>query len=370
MKIVCRKENDVNKMLDLVKHLLKAEYDTYSILEEDLVFEVSLKNEEGHCYPDNHETIYLEEKDLQNLQKSDAAILEYYNYDVLTKLYSRGKYEQDIIKLQKLNKLEDFICIYIDAVGLHEVNNHLGHTAGDYMLCSIADGIREHFVNSWYYRIGGDEFVVFCFHQKEAEIQQRICRLRETLQKEEYEISVGMEVSHKDLPLTEIINRAEYAMRYDKEKFYKQDGAKRQMRTLNNKLEEILLEKEDTKKFLNLIASGYKGVYMVNLQTDTFRYIYIPEYFQEIINRNNGVFSKSIRVYCSVFVAESYQAEFLKIFDYDYILQQIKQGNQIKFKYEKKDGSMVNLQITLYDANAVDALEILCIFMEEPENNR
>lgn len=363
MKIVCKKENDVKRMLEFVKHLLETKCGDSTILKEDLVLEISLKDKAGQSYPDDGETICLEEKDLQSVE-SDVAVLEYYsNHDALTKLYNRGKYEQDIVKLQE-DKVDSFTCIYIDTVGLHEINNHLGHAAGDHMLCSVAEGIRQNFTNSWAYRIGGDEFVVFCFNEKEADIKQAIANLKEVLKQEEYEISVGMEMNSSDLPVMEIINRAEYAMRYDKEQFYKQNGEERQMRSLNYKLEKILLEKQDASRFLNAIAAEYKGVYMVNPDTDTCRSIYIPEYFSEILKKNDGVFSKAIRMYCSTLVSEKNQELFQKVFDYDYIFRQIKQGNQIIFTYEKKDGSHIRLQITIYDSNSSDTNEILWIFMD------
>lgn len=362
MKIVCKRENDAGRMLAHVKHLLETRCGDATILKEDLVLEFSLKDKDGKSYPDNGEIICLEEKDLQNIESNESD-LEYYNCDALTKLYNRSKYEQDIVKLQT-DKVEGFTCIYIDTVGLHEINNHLGHAAGDQMLCSVADGIRQNFVNSRAYRIGGDEFVVFCFEQKEADIKQAIANLKEFLKQKDYEISVGMEMNSNDLPIMEIINRAEYTMRYDKEQFYKQNGEERQMRSLNYKLEKILLEKQDASHFLNAIAAEYKGVYMVNPDKDTCRSIYIPEYFSKILKKNNGIFSKAIRMYCSVLVSEKDQEKFQRFFDYDYIFRQIKQGNQITFTYEKKDGSHIQLQISIYESNSSDTTEILWIFMD------
>lgn len=363
MRIVCEKENDAKKMLELVKNLLETECMEYPILKEDLVLEISLKDKNGKSCPQNEEIICFEEKDLHDAEVSVSILEYYYNNDALTKLYNRAKYEQDIANLQE-NDIDGFACIYIDAVGLHEVNNHLGHAAGDHMLCSIADGIRQNFTYSSAYRIGGDEFVIFCFHQKEAEIKQAISNLRNLLKQEKYEISVGMETDGNGATLIEIINRAEHAMRYDKAEFYRKNGAERQMRVLNYKLEKILLEKQDASQFLSVIASEYKGVYMVNPDKDTCRYIYIPEYFKNILNDNDGVFSKSIAQYSNRFVSERDQERFQIVFNYNYVLKQIKQGNQVEFTYEKKDGDKVHLQITIYDPNSLDSNEMLWIFMD------
>ena len=75
----------------------------------------------------------------------------------------------------------------MDAVGLHEINNHLGHEAGDHMLRSIADGIRKYFPDDCAYRIGGDEFVLRVRH-----ISRRSAALRRSVTQS---VRWGMRVS-------------------------------------------------------------------------------------------------------------------------------------------------------------------------------
>lgn len=364
MKIVCKKENDVNKMLEYVKHFLESETLDYPLLQEDLILEFSLKDENGFSSPQNNQVICFEEQDLQNTADNVSTLEYYYNNDALTKLYNRAKYERDILKLLTITP-DAFTCVYMDAIGLHEVNNHLGHAAGDFMLCSIADGIRQFFSHSSAYRIGGDEFVIFCLHQKEADIRQAISDLKNYLLQEEYEISVGMYTNSNCLSPIETINRAESDMRYDKAQFYQTSGAKRQMRNLNYKLEKILLEKQDASHFLNVIAFEYKGVYVVNPDKDTCRYIYIPDYFKDILEHNNGTFSKSILTYCDMLVCEQDQPQFSQVSDFDYVLSQLQQNNQIEFSYEKKDGNRVRLQIIPYTPDFSDTNEMLWIFLDE-----
>ena len=53
------------------------------------------------------------------------------------------------------------ICVYIDANGLHELNNERGHEAGDLMLRFVAESLMEQFPKGSLCRVGGDEFVVF-----------------------------------------------------------------------------------------------------------------------------------------------------------------------------------------------------------------
>lgn len=363
MKIVCRKETDIKKMLELVKRYIEKECMDYSVLEEELVLEIDLKDRNGISYPENGKVICFEEKDLQEMKTEEDMLESYYNKDALTKLYNRSKYEQDILQMQEA-KIEGLTCIYIDAVGLHEINNHLGHAAGDRMLCRIAEGICQQFTNGRAYRIGGDEFVVFCFQEEEKKVKQAILELKKLLKQEKYEISVGVQMNQPELAVMEIINSAEEAMRADKINFYKKNGGKRQLRSLNYELEKILLEKQDAHQFLNVIASEYKGVYMVNPQKDICRYIYIPKYFEEMLEHSNGVFSKAIQEYCDTLVCERDKAQFQEYLDFDYVLEQLRQGQQIEFDYEKQDGGKVRMQITIYDQNSEEKNEMLWIFMD------
>lgn len=361
MKIVCGKNSDVKQMLQKIKTLLEQESMDYPILEEELVIDIKLKDEDDISSPKNEEQVYL---DAFQIPESGISTLEYYyRKDVLTKLYNRAKYERDILKFERRH-FDSLSCIYIDVVGLHEINNHLGHTAGDRMLCSVADGIRKCFSGSYAYRIGGDEFVVFCFDWQPDSLEDGISALKQLLSQEEYEISTGMATCQDRACVLKTINQAEDSMRKNKAEFYRQDGGKRQMRGLNQKLEQILLENQDTNQFLQVIADEYKGVYMVNPDEDTCRHIYVPPYFQALLKKHCGCYSKAIGEYCQTLVRQEDQHLFDNIFDYEYVLDKLQRGEQISFTYQKKDGATIHLQITVYNPNVADSREMLWVFMD------
>ena len=87
--------------------------------------------------------------------------------------------------------------------------------------------------------------------------------MRQAIRQQDYEVSIGIGESTDTKTLNEIINYAENAMRYDKADFYRNNGGLRQMRSLNYKLEQLLLKKRDANHFLDVIAPRYKGVYIV-----------------------------------------------------------------------------------------------------------
>ena len=152
------------------------------------------------------------------------------NIDVLTGLQNRNRYEQMCKTLE--NKKNGLACIYIDANGLHEINNTRGHLAGDQMLRFIADTLKVAFGEDMAYRIGGDEFVVFQQKKKMEELETVLSELSETLSKNDYHASVGICIGNGEMPLNEIIKTAEKRMYEDKKKYYESIG-----KDVRNKIE-------------------------------------------------------------------------------------------------------------------------------------
>ena len=233
------------------------------------------------------------------------------------------------------------------------------------MLCMISDAIREYFPKSLAYRIGGYEFVVLSPDHGQEEVLEKVSSLRQAIRQQDYEVSIGIGESTDTKTLNEIINYAENAMRYDKADFYRNNGGLRQMRSLNYKLEQLLLKKRDANHFLDVIAPRYKGVYMVNPKTDQCRYIYVPPYFQDMLDRNKGSFIPSMREYYHALVRPEYYDRFETILDYHYIQEKLASEGMVTMTYEKLDDSWVELKITAYDQSTADTQELLWIFIDE-----
>lgn len=364
MKIVCEKGYDAKKVLQFITEYIEKKGLEYPLLNDTMELKISLKNINGEVSPDNDRVIIIDKKEIDIVDDKGKSLEFYYNNDVLTGLYNRSKYEHDIHMLE-ITGYTHLICIYIDAVGLHEINNHLGHKAGDHMLCSIADKIHKYFPDSLSYRIGGDEFVTLCFESTQNIVMEKINNIKKELREIEYEISAGIGESTDCKTLNDTINYAEKAMRKDKKEFYDNNGGLRQVRSLNYKLEKLLLEKQDASHFLNVIAPKYKGVYIVNSEKDTCRYIYVPPYFQKMLDKNQGSFSLSMRDYCYELVKREYYDRFEKLFDYEYIEEQLTENNIVDFTYQKLDGNWIELKITIYNQDSSAIPEMLWIFLDE-----
>ena len=163
-----------------------------------------------------------------NLQTYQA-IRERSEKDLLSGLYNRNRYEMDLAGFKKM-ELRRFACIYIDVNGLHELNNHKGHDAGDKMLRTVAEQIRAELGVKNAYRIGGDEFLVFVADISEDMVNRLGNDIAENLEKEKIHVSIGIQWSEKVISLDELIKAAEKKMYAAKKQYYEKEGNDRRER--------------------------------------------------------------------------------------------------------------------------------------------
>lgn len=288
--------------------------------------------------------------------------------DSLTGLLNRNSYHIALDTLST-SKLDSFACIYIDTNGLHEINNHLGHKAGDKMLQTVARALKRTFCESKIYRIGGDEFVILCQNQSKKDIEYKADFVRQQMNQQNYSISIGIEWKNSDIHIDDIVNAAETTMQENKRLYYKKNGKERQLRSLNYELEQILLEKQDADTFLNFLAPEFKGVYFVDLNKDSMRHLYIPLYFEEILKETESIFSQALRLYALRLVKPEYYHEFELVCDYTYLKTQLENNITPAFAYQKIDGSWLTLRILKFKTFTNDYQETLWIFTNTNNTN-
>ena len=110
--------------------------------------------------------------------------------------------------------------IYIDVNGLHELNNRLGHAAGDEMLRYIARACVERFPRADVFRLGGDEFLIACSFGTEREIHIWMDDLIRTVESAGYTIAYGIEHRLHDFDLEDMVNKADARMLENKAEYY------------------------------------------------------------------------------------------------------------------------------------------------------
>ena len=283
------------------------------------------------------------------------------NYDSLTGTKNRNSFHTAIDKFGSLH-LSRFACVYLDANGLHEINNRLGHQAGDRMLRAVADVLCREFPHECIYRIGGDEFVVLCQDMDKQDIEDRMEKVRQDLISLDYEISFGIEWRDQNIDVNTMVNLAEGAMQHDKQQYYKENGKERQMRTLNRALEQMVLEKQDADTFLSVLSPEFKGVYFVDLASDTIRHLFIPPYFEEMLKESGDIFSKAMGLYAERIVKSEYRSKFIEFCNYENLEVNLNENATTEYSYQRVDGSWITLRILKFKNYTPQARETLWIF--------
>lgn len=269
---------------------------------------------------------------------------EIYRQDSLTGLLNRNAYDSDVEQLRSAD-IGAVVCVYADMIGLHEVNNHLGHKQGNRMLCEFADAARAFFGDDRLYRIGGDEFVIISSAHTEAQTRKQLNYMRERLHTQGCEISVGVASSESTSDLPKIIEQAENEMRREKKEYYVRGGSKRQLRGLNKKLEDILVRNQDMESLLRHLNGRYSIACMVNLRTDSQRAIMVPDYFQKMLDAHDGSFKSALHDYCERLVAPFCKDSFSLLMDYDFIHARIESAGVLQYGYTRNDGEKFLLTI-------------------------
>lgn len=271
-------------------------------------------------------------------------VKEIYRQDSLTGLLNRNAYDSDVEQLRSAD-IGAVVCVYADMIGLHEVNNHLGHKQGNRMLCEFADAARAFFGDDRLYRIGGDEFVIISSAHTEAQTRKQLNYMRERLHTQGCEISVGVASSESTSDLPKIIEQAENEMRREKKEYYVRGGSKRQLRGLNKKLEDILVRNQDMESLLRHLNGRYSIACMVNLRTDSQRAIMVPDYFQKMLDAHDGSFKSALHDYCERLVAPFCKDSFSLLMDYDFIHARVESVGVLQYGYTRNDGEKFLLTI-------------------------
>ena len=109
---------------------------------------------------------------------------------------------------------------------LKEVNDNLGHEAGDRLIQGFADLLRETFPDDSVFRISGDEFVVIIRDVEAEPLQAQMQAFGEILRKKDRIASYGYESGAGNHVLN-IVKIAEQKMYRDKDVYYLETGKQR-----------------------------------------------------------------------------------------------------------------------------------------------
>ncbi len=279
--------------------------------------------------------------------------------DSLTGTMNRVAYKSDLLIFDREKPL-DFSCLYIDVNELHFINNKYGHAAGDEMLLYIANTLKEVFYGHKVYRMGGDEFLVFCQNTDTKLVKKGIEVFVEQLKLRDYNVAIGMSFRSQNTNTEEMVKEAEVRM-YEAKSLYYQ----------NKEEKNIALEKEkeyvqvktgisEIDTMLSVLKEHYNGIYRVSLDNDTARRILMPAYLK--YNENEEHFSDLFAKYVTESVDAQYRRAVMNFFNYEALKRQLFEGKIPKITYKKNNGESVVLSVYRLDDSNIHNLDTLWVF--------
>ncbi|MGV0820678.1 diguanylate cyclase domain-containing protein [Martelella sp. AMO21009] len=161
-------------------------------------------------------------------RKKAEAYLEYLGrHDVLTKLYNRSYYTEEINRLERKN-FRPLGVLIIDLNGLKEANDSLGHDAGDGLLRRLGEVLNEA-VSAPHCaaRIGGDEFAVLMPGAGEDDVKVMVEQIDKLLSINNQfyadapiSVSVGVAICENGESVESAVRRADLEMYHEKREYY------------------------------------------------------------------------------------------------------------------------------------------------------
>ncbi len=143
--------------------------------------------------------------------------------DLLTGLKNRRGYQKVIDAIAEDTSVG---IVFADANSLKEVNDTLGHEAGDELIKRVADILKEAVPNGDVCRISGDEFVCIVKNVDSKDFEEKMKNLEDVLRKNDRIAAFGYDTG-EGKNIYGIIKAAEKNMYSDKHNYYMETGKDR-----------------------------------------------------------------------------------------------------------------------------------------------
>ncbi len=165
-------------------------------------------------------------------------------YDILTGLRNQNCYVDDMGDLKReLGKnacSRNLIYVACDINGLKQVNDELGHEAGDDYIRTAARALKDSLGNSYaVYRKGGDEFCAIYLDKATEKAKSEVARLRKAFgtsralagvqsgTSAKYSFSIGYAAAMRGEDIFDTAKRADAVMMEEKRRYYLENGIDR-----------------------------------------------------------------------------------------------------------------------------------------------
>ena len=203
-------------------------------------------------------------QDIDEEKQKEENLKRISNTDQLTRLFNRRAYEDSIKKYETQVIENDFVLFSIDVNGLKNVNDNLGHVAGDELLQGASFSMLAVLGHTGtVFRTGGDEFLITTRTQQNCEdLKNQLIKISKNWHGnivDELSLSIGY-AKASDYPrasIHELEKIADANMYRDKELYYLSKG----------------IDRRSQQKAFSSICNSYTKILNINLNTDSYSII-------------------------------------------------------------------------------------------------
>lgn len=133
--------------------------------------------------------------------------------DSLTNVLNRRCFYMDAEK--RLSELSAVLSV--DLNDLKKWNDKFGHDKGDEAICTLVSCAEAALTpNSFLYRVGGDEFMILCFHQEASVTQKMKEQISDNMKKTPYNCAIGLALFEEGDSFESLCQKADEAMYQEK----------------------------------------------------------------------------------------------------------------------------------------------------------
>ena len=155
--------------------------------------------------------------------RENASLLHQATHDALTGLPNRALFEARLAQAISLGEQEGFALLYLDCDRFKQINDTLGHNAGDDVLIALSRRVQHQLrPDDLVFRLGGDEFAVLVGPlQRQHEVEEVIGRIQQAMSEPVAlrdgrqlvaEVSVGFAVYQAGMSASVLCDQADAAM--------------------------------------------------------------------------------------------------------------------------------------------------------------
>ncbi|QWZ64484.1 diguanylate cyclase [Aeromonas sp. FDAARGOS 1417] len=155
--------------------------------------------------------------------RENASLLHQATHDALTGLPNRALFEARLAQAISLGEQEGFALLYLDCDRFKQINDTLGHNAGDDVLIALSRRVQHQLrPDDLVFRLGGDEFAVLVGPlQRQHEVEEVIGRIQQAMSEPVAlrdgrqlvaEVSVGFAVYQAGMSASVLCAQADAAM--------------------------------------------------------------------------------------------------------------------------------------------------------------